>query len=539
MKITNLCVSAIIVLCCGTLVAAEPDASVKVIGRVIDEQGNVQAGAIVRAIPDSGFFRAGDSRIVEGRTDEQGRYALQLPWAGETTLAVDAMKPGFRSSFGMYRALGRRQWRSKEVKPGATFEISFVLESALYVAGTVVNEAGRPVRGADALAYLTDGKGGWGHSHSTTDDQGRFEIFQLPLRSERGEKGRLVVEGASLLPTVVEDVYALPAAQRENQRIVLKTGTRISGRVSDALGKPAVEALVEARFDNEHSDRQATLTDADGRFALSGVPPGKATLFVQALAIKQHLKEPLAFDHDLMDLELRLEPLGLKEPADTIELWGMKLASITPEVRAAYALMPEARGVIVLAPGPNSARLKLGQIREGDYLVSVGTAYSQIKTVQQFVERMRALVAEKHEPPFRTDVAYSYNRPRTQGQDTLTIELTAADARQLDTAEAELAGRPAVDIGPRQGFLGVWVEDNADPGLVGVRVNGIREDTPAARAGLRISDVLEQVDGVNIQSQAQLVELIRGHKPGDKVTLKFRTRVDGRLVEVPVVLDEL
>ena len=124
-------------------IAAAP---VTVVGRITDKAGNPLAETLVRvATPEADMrfvYPGSGHRVFEVKTDEHGRYEVKVALNGATSLAVDAMKRGYRSAAGTFWSGGER--RSASVKPGETFEASFVLPESLYVAGTVVNESGRP-----------------------------------------------------------------------------------------------------------------------------------------------------------------------------------------------------------------------------------------------------------------------------------------------------------------------------------------------------------------------------------------------------------
>ena len=68
------------------------------------------------------------------------------------------------------------------------------------------------------------------------------------------------------------------------------------------------------------------------------------------------------------------------------------------------------------------------------------------------------------------------------------------------------------------GYLGVAMGD-ATGGQDGAVVQEVTPNSPAARAGLQPGDVVVSIDGKAVQDRSELVAAIRGHKPGDKVTL--------------------
>lgn len=79
-------------------------------------------------------------------------------------------------------------------------------------------------------------------------------------------------------------------------------------------------------------------------------------------------------------------------------------------------------------------------------------------------------------------------------------------------------------------FLGVGGED-ADPGS---RLTRIVDESPAARAGLKIGDVVVAADGQPVASQQALLDAIRVRRPGD--TMKLSVSRDGEPVEIDAVI---
>jgi S1-C subfamily serine protease len=69
------------------------------------------------------------------------------------------------------------------------------------------------------------------------------------------------------------------------------------------------------------------------------------------------------------------------------------------------------------------------------------------------------------------------------------------------------------------GFLGVGVADS--PTGDGALVQEVASGSPADDGGLRPGDVVTAIDGDAVSSADDLVAAVRGHEPGDKVTVTF------------------
>lgn len=68
----------------------------------------------------------------------------------------------------------------------------------------------------------------------------------------------------------------------------------------------------------------------------------------------------------------------------------------------------------------------------------------------------------------------------------------------------------------------------------GVQVSEVRQDGPAARAGVRVNDVIQSVDGVELDNGQTLGGLIQRHNVGDSVQVGLRR--DGKTMSVSITL---
>jgi S1-C subfamily serine protease len=70
----------------------------------------------------------------------------------------------------------------------------------------------------------------------------------------------------------------------------------------------------------------------------------------------------------------------------------------------------------------------------------------------------------------------------------------------------------------------------------GVRLTGVREDSPAAKAGLEGGDVIVEFDGKPISDIYAYTYALRDKKPGDVV--KVVVERDGKRITMTAVLGE-
>jgi len=70
----------------------------------------------------------------------------------------------------------------------------------------------------------------------------------------------------------------------------------------------------------------------------------------------------------------------------------------------------------------------------------------------------------------------------------------------------------------------------------GVIVRGVGQGTPAARAGLQPADIITSIDGTAIPTTGELFRVLRGHKPGDVISISVvRLDAQARVVGRPTM----
>ena len=101
----------------------------------------------------------------------------------------------------------------------------------------------------------------------------------------------------------------------------------------------------------------------------------------------------------------------------------------------------------------------------------------------------------------------------------------------------------------QRGYLGIGMApedlDNAgkkelgiSENALGVYVMEVDPDGAAAKAGIRKGDVINRIDGITIETNAQLSEQVARRKPGDKVLISY-TRGSGQYDVTATLIDKL
>jgi protocatechuate 3,4-dioxygenase beta subunit len=238
---------------------------------------------------------------VRGRTDEDGRFTLAKVRAGDgyrVTASAEtyatAIREGLRVPIGETVSLG-------------TIELG----RPVILTGRVVDVRGRPIAKAVVNAMKTRdlmfGPSWLGTVRTVTqaespleqvetDEAGRFELTHLAAG-----RYNLRASAPRFAPGFVSDVLADPGPQREPIEIVLGPGAVLEGIVVDGESNPiegAEVALDELMsFMDAFQGRQATLTDATGRFVFPSVAGGRYILATRAEGHPLTIRAPLTIPH--------------------------------------------------------------------------------------------------------------------------------------------------------------------------------------------------------------------------------------------------
>ena len=197
------------------------------------------------------------------------------------------------------------------------------------------------------------------------------------------------------------------------------------------------------------------------------------------------------------------------------------------------------KGVLVAGVMQDSPADKAGIVR-GDILINVDgqeiNTTSELKTI---------LAGHKAGDAIKVVVQHG----DTQKTVTVTLADAPAQAQATGTPESgqqnngQTQPEPSLQRGPYLGILplgaGEWKGGVGKPGFrhAGGMIMEVVAGSPAEKAGLKVGEVIETVDGQQLGQQLDLSTAISSHKPGDSVKLVVLD-TSGTKREVTVILGE-
>ncbi|WP_406699854.1 carboxypeptidase regulatory-like domain-containing protein [Singulisphaera sp. Ch08] len=228
---------------------------------VRDGQGKPVAEADVDVIKDS-------LPVVAGRTDANGRWVTRVP-VGATRWAV----LGRKAKVGMDYASADRARGSLEKAIPLPGEVGLKLDGVQPLRVKVVDREGKPIAGVNVGPWLI-----WKPDHESdinlsgmltrwpaTGQDGLASLDWLP---EIPKRGRSILAHSEGYHTADHATSVPPDKSVEEVTITMLPNERLSGRVSDAEGRPAAGVVIKLQGQGG-GDNQffgTARTDAEGRY---------------------------------------------------------------------------------------------------------------------------------------------------------------------------------------------------------------------------------------------------------------------------------
>jgi hypothetical protein len=341
---------------------------------------------------------------VSATTDEAGRATFVIPgatrWgfsgfdAGPTWQVVRVVPPGAKTS----PAPGApRAEAPPPPPPDPDVPTVVYLCKAFRLKGRTFDAQGRPlpdVQVSYGVRMPHETAVSLGNVMARTDADGAFDLGPFP-EDPTAPFGKAPEPWlASMMKVTFHqdgfattriDPAAVPKEERDDLRVWLSPGVVVSGVLVDDRGRPLPDAVVAIEYGAEYDLRRGTRTDAQGRFRIDRVAPGKPTLLARAFDHDAKAKRELVVERADLDLKVVAETIRLSHPPRTTRLFGIDLADVDDEMRAAYDL-PEHVHVMVFATGDEPDRWGIGRLAKGYGIWIVGEEAAT--SVKDAVERM-------------------------------------------------------------------------------------------------------------------------------------------------------
>jgi protocatechuate 3,4-dioxygenase beta subunit len=333
---------AVLSLCSVVCSAQAPakDTSASIAGRVTIS-GKAVAGVTVVATVSNSFFD--NKTVAKTVSDEDGNYKVTGLTAGRFNIFPMA-KSYLMASGGAFKEPGQ----SVNVAEGETItKIDFALVRGGVVTGRITDSEGHPLIGERVNVSSKDGglldpgspMAMLGAARNQTDDRGVFRIYGLGPGSYKVSVGQAAsAAGAVTIMGMGGSQYLktfYPGVQEEAKATILeiKEGTEIkevdisvgkpgagyavSGRVIDAESNNPVPDLYLAHSSVTESNQEmgrmnfsGSKTDANGKFRLEGLRPGKYAVYTVAPGQSSgSYSEPAPFeisDGDVTGIEIKV-----------------------------------------------------------------------------------------------------------------------------------------------------------------------------------------------------------------------------------------
>jgi serine protease Do len=203
--------------------------------------------------------------------------------------------------------------------------------------------------------------------------------------------------------------------------------------------------------------------------------------------------------------------------------------------------------------------VKLGdsdKLEVGDWLIAIGNPFGLARTVTAGIvsARGRVIGSGPYDDFIQTDASIN---PGNSGGPLFNAEGKVVGINTAIVASGQGIGfaipiNMAKDLLPQlktgkvsRGRLGVHIQEvtaelAASFGLEekhGAVVSEVIDESPAARAGLQVGDIILAVDGEKVEEMRRLPRMVAAKKPGTKVSLKVLRM--GKVLKIGVVLDDL
>ena len=234
------------------------------------------------------------------RSFADGSFRLEPVPFGERIIKV--RKPGF----------GDRHVTLNVSEKTFSQELDVELDDGWQIVGTIVDEAGRPVEGAQVGDHYSGKVIHCLMRDVLTDKLGRYSLGWYPKTSELWSLG---VEHEDFAKVSLSGLTPPKEGSEKTHDFTLSKGFSITGHVADSEGNPIKGAYVNYGTSKSHVRHRSTRTDGEGNYALDKIPTDvPENILVEAKGYAPLFRKLVpTLDNQETDADFYLEKGGVAE----------------------------------------------------------------------------------------------------------------------------------------------------------------------------------------------------------------------------------
>lgn len=298
----------------------------------------------------------GGGPYFDGYTDGAGRYTLDGVAPGSYRIEVRSSGRGYIREY--YN--DRLRWDAADYVTVIGPELIDGIDFALNLGGTVsgrVTDAGTGLPIVD-LELVADRDSGGFRSYARTNSDGGYILMGMApgayrIEARGNEKGYIEEMYDDRLRR--DDADLVVVGERQSVAGIdfsLSRGTTISGTVTDAdTGRPLSKVSIEAYNVRDGGSGSYSETDADGRYVLQGLAPGRYRIEAETRNQQGYVREN--YDDQLSWTDANIVTVVGSEAIEGIDFGLKKGGTITGRVTDAATGLPIA-GMKIAAAGVSS-----------------------------------------------------------------------------------------------------------------------------------------------------------------------------------------
>lgn len=313
------------------------------------------------------------------------------------------------------------------VQEGDAVTASIEIPDGVDIVGSVKNEEGRPVPGAEL--WVLSGTAGWQKHHRVgkANAAGQFRLRDLPLFASLGAMARGYAPSTWSQVSLLDATGTREAKNRraELELVLREGGAALAGTVLDAEGAPVEGAVVTVSTQalgstlvSPSHDRATRFvrTGSMGEYELAGLPTGKAQLGCTAPGLASHgamlqLKKGASQRYDIQ-LEVPGRVVGWARSASGRPLAGVAVSAYTEPLAVSLATRHELAPESLEPPRALSdadGRFVIEGVTPGrSFLYAVAPAYALPSVWQKLFDRTEVTVLPRTDT--RWDPVIAANR---------------------------------------------------------------------------------------------------------------------------------